>query len=72
MRQDPARWHLRELVATVEVAIKALDAEMKLPPSHERGQRIAKICNYLELNKDAARRFGLAPPKKAKRKKKSG
>jgi len=36
-----------------------IDAEMKLPSSVERGKRIAKITNFLELQNDITMRLGL-------------
>lgn len=50
---------LKELVMIAEKVIAALDIEMKLPASHDRGKRIARILNALEFSKDAARHFGL-------------
>jgi hypothetical protein len=60
--------HLITLTVVVRNTVNALDAEMKLPSSQERGQRIAKISNYLEYHNDCARHFGLGfPLKKAKK-----
>lgn len=53
------RAHLRDLVECARVSIAALDEEMKKPSTVERGKRIAKITNYLEMAKDRTRMFGL-------------
>lgn len=36
-------------------AIQELDHEMKLPSDHERGRRVAAICNRLEMANDLTR-----------------
>ena len=60
--------HLRNLVSVCEQAVKAIDAEMERPSTPERGKRIAAITNFLETNKDLAKRFGLnLRPKKPKK-----
>ena len=64
MTHRTERGHLRSLINVVSWAIVALDEEMKLPPSRDRGARIAKICNELELEKDIAQRFAFTKPKK--------
>lgn len=51
--------HLRELTDIVTQCLTALDAEMVKPSSPERGGRIAKISNALNLQNDLAKRFGL-------------
>lgn len=51
--------HLRDLTNTVTQCLAAYDAEMAKPSSPERGGRIAKISNALNLQNDIARRFGL-------------
>lgn len=53
------RHELRSLVHVVANSVLGLDAEMKKPSDEERGKRIARICNALELAKDSARHFGL-------------
>lgn len=53
------RKHLRELIETADRVVRAIDAEMRRPPSPERGARIAQCTNALELQKDMAERFGL-------------
>lgn len=47
--------HLSALVKAVEAHLSALDAEMRLPSSNERGMRIARICNTLEVAKERVR-----------------
>lgn len=56
-RED--RKALRELSSAVTFALNAIDAEMKLPPSPERGGRIAKIMNALDMANDKVRYFRL-------------
>lgn len=51
--------HLRDLTGAVKLCLAALDAEMAKPSSAERGSRIAKISNALQMQNDIARRFGL-------------
>lgn len=51
--------HLRDLTRDVGACLKALDAEMVKPSTPERGQRLAAICNALNLSNDMAKRFGL-------------
>lgn len=51
--------HLRDLTATVKICLEHLDAEMAKPSSPERGGKIARISNALNLQNDIARRFGL-------------
>lgn len=53
------RKHLRDLTATVKICLEHLDAEMAKPSSPERGGKIARISNALNLQNDIARRFGL-------------
>jgi hypothetical protein len=48
------RQHLKDLAFAVANAIRLIDAEMKLPPSNERGKRIAQITNKLEFQNDIA------------------
>lgn len=58
--------YLAALTKTVQRAIEAIDAEMLKPNSFERGKRIAKITNVLELQNDMALRFGLGKTKRRK------
>jgi len=51
--------HLTELTNAVLIALKAIDEEMDKPSSNERGKRIAKICNELDMANDSARFFAL-------------
>lgn len=53
------RKHLTDLTAVTKKAIAAIDAEMKLPSTPDRGSRIAKITNCLELQNDLAIKLGL-------------
>jgi len=50
---------LQDLVKAVEISISLIDAEMGKTSSCERGKRIAKIINDLEMEKDLAKHFGL-------------
>lgn len=65
------RRHLRALTAAVRAFLVALDAEMAKPASPERGRRVARLANDLDLANDAALHFGLGealrPRKKAPR-----
>ena len=55
-----ARSSLRDLIAAVEAHLSALDSEMRTRPNNaERGARVAKLANALELRKDIAKRYGL-------------
>jgi hypothetical protein len=47
------------LTLAVRVCTTALDVEMMQPSTEERGKRVAKITNALELENDIARRYGL-------------
>lgn len=51
--------HLTDLTAVVTQCLAAYDAEMCKPSTPDRGGRIAKISNALNLQNDIARRFGL-------------
>lgn len=53
------RRYLRSMVVSSKNAIAMLDAEMKKPSDMDRGKRIARITNGLELATDMALRFGL-------------
>lgn len=59
-RQERAlRRYLRALVEAVEYHIRELDGEMKRPSDVERGKRIARLTNALEIRKDEARFYAL-------------
>ncbi len=51
--------HLRGLTRAVASAIAAFDQVSAEPQSVERGKKLAKIMNLLELSNDSARHFGL-------------
>lgn len=51
--------HLIELTKTVIHFLDQINDEMKKPSSFERGRRIAKLCNFLDLENDGAMHFGL-------------
>lgn len=53
------RRNLKDLVESVGVCLGALDAEMRTPSDAKRGQRVAAICNALDLAHDRAAHFGL-------------
>lgn len=53
------RKNLKLIVRATTSAIRAIDDEMKKHSTEHRGKTIASITNYLELQKDIARRFGL-------------
>jgi hypothetical protein len=50
---------LKELVDGVNIAIEAMDVEMKKPSTLERGKKVARICNFLDYKKDEVRFFTL-------------
>jgi len=69
-----ARRETRELRKSLERLVKAckqvsaaLDAEMAKPSDNARGQRIAKITNFLDWEKDWASHFGLGKPLRPKK-----
>lgn len=51
--------HLKYLVTITTQFIAQLDIEMRQPSTLERGSRIARMSNCLEMAKDRARHFGL-------------
>jgi hypothetical protein len=53
------RRHLRDLTAAVAAHLEEIDREMRGPARHDRGRRIAVLCNRLNLANDMAQRFGL-------------
>jgi len=53
------RKYLTDLTRSVRVFLHLLDEEMKTPSSVDRGKRIAKLANDLNLKNDEARYFGL-------------
>lgn len=53
------RKHLRELSAAVTKHLADLDAEMKKPANVERGKRIARLSNELDVANDRVRYFAL-------------
>jgi hypothetical protein len=56
-------WELRK---AVRAHLAQLDNEMKSPSTHERGKRIAHLCNALEYALDAAEHFGKRLPPTSK------
>lgn len=56
------RNRLRQLTHAVTIALAALDAQMALPSSVDRGRSIAQICNYLNNEKTIARHYGPGEP----------
>lgn len=59
MAKDECRQYLRALVKVCEQCVAALDKEMARKEGFDRGRRIAKIVQHLELHKDMSKRFGL-------------
>lgn len=51
--------YLKSLTQSVIKFLTALDTEMKNPSSYERGAKIAKLANSLEIENDSAMHFGL-------------
>lgn len=54
--------HLQSLTQTVSMFLDAIDKVMVLPASKVKGQKIAQLCNHLELRNDMAKHFGLGQP----------
>ena len=48
-----------DLVHSIEEFLRLLDAEMRKPSDAERGRRIARLTNALEMAKDGFVRFEL-------------
>ncbi len=59
-----AKKYLRDLVRVTEAFIEWMDEELKKPSDFDRGKRIASVINGLEMQKDMAKRFGLAKSKR--------
>ena len=61
LQQDAKKYkeYLKSLTVDVNTCLEAIDKAMKKPDSHERGKRIAAICNAWEIQNDRARYFGL-------------
>ena len=53
---------LRTLSHSCFIFLRQLDEVMKGPSTPERGQKIAKLSNYLEMANDTVRRFALDMP----------
>ena len=51
--------YLKDLTVNVRMCLAAIDKEMEKPSDENRGKRIAKICNTLEMANDEARYFGI-------------
>lgn len=58
--------YLRNLTVQVEQFLALMDSEMKKPSDAERGRRIARACNALEMANDGAKLWGL-PRRKSRR-----
>ena len=54
--------YLKQLTEVVDKVIDALDGEMNMSSSADRGKRIARLINRLELANDNAKHFGLKTP----------
>ncbi len=73
LRANPARaarhykQHLTALIADCRACIAMVDAEMKAPPSSERGKAVAGVLNKLEMAVDQASHFGLLKPLKRRK-----
>lgn len=63
---------LRALVGDVQVVIRWLDAEMVKPSDVNRGKRIAKVTNALEMEIDKIRYFTLGVDYRTDNKRKVG
>lgn len=51
--------HLTNLTRAVRRYLELMDQVVKETPSPERGQRMARLSNALEMANDQARHFGL-------------
>jgi len=51
--------HLKTLTDAVTQIVAGFDAIAKEPESPERGKKLAKLVNLLEMQNDSARYFGL-------------
>ena len=60
------RKYLTQLCKSVGLVVKQLDDLMMKPSTVERGKEVARWINYLELENDRARHFGLGQPLKEK------
>lgn len=61
-RQINYKKYLRELTSQVDKFLDILNEEMKKPSDFERGKRIARLCNFLNMNNDSAKHYGLGVP----------
>lgn len=61
MKADPhaLKRELKGLCDVVRKVLDSVDKEMVKPSTPERGKRIAKIMNALNIQYDCARHFGL-------------
>jgi len=59
MKTNIEKKYLKRLTESVASFIVALDDVMKEPSSYERGKMIAKLNNFLDMQNDAAMKFGL-------------
>jgi hypothetical protein len=60
------RKELRDLTTTVSAFLAALDKEMHRPGTPaDRGPRLAKLANGLDMANDSALHFGLGKPFKS-------
>ena len=59
MTTTKERKYLGVLTKTVQMFLRAHDALMRQPSTVERGKRIARLSNALEMANDRARYFGL-------------
>lgn len=57
--ETPYKRALISLVASIKQYIRLLDAEMKKPPSHDRGRRIGALTTALDMATDGIRFFTL-------------
>ena len=58
-KQSLEKKYLIELTQHLVMAIYSLDAEMKKPSTWDRGESIAKIINFTDINNQMAMRYGL-------------
>ena len=65
--KDPRKTYLERLTKSVNLYLRTLDDVMKCKECVDRGKSIARLSNFLEMENDSAKHFGLEIPFKSKR-----
>jgi hypothetical protein len=71
-RERELKKYLRDLTDAVRLHVQLLDEEMLRPADHERGKRVARLSNDLELVNDRARYFALGVDYRTDAKRRAG